>query len=131
MLQALEKTLRLTTGLFLALVVISRDVPPTTTRLESQRQLLVTLEPSLEHSSSGKRPLSKLLAKAALQPPHSLQGFPCKTPTLTLLLLVPRLPGNVVCPFCRARWELEETAVVKAPSHLCEGWDRAAAGHRE
>lgn len=78
-------------------------------------------------SSSGKWPLSKL---------HSLRLnllTHCRLfPTLALLLLlVPRLPGSGVWPFCRAHWAAEETALVKAAFHLCEGWDRAAAGHRE
>lgn len=94
MLQTLE-----TTGLFLrqaqASVAISSNMPRTTTRLENQRQLLVTLGPSLEHSGSRKQPLSMLLAKTALQPPQLLQVLFCKTSTLALLL-VPRLPGNVI-----------------------------------
>lgn len=79
MLQTLEKTLPLTTGLFLrqaqASVAISSNTPQTTTRLENQRQLLVTPGLSLEHSGSRNQLLSMPLAKTALQPPQSPQVF--------------------------------------------------------
>lgn len=72
------------------------------------------------------------LANAALQPPRSPQGIFC----LRDLHVSPPPRPQIArqCNyglFCRARWVLEETAVIKAPFHLLEGLDKAAAEYGE
>lgn len=97
--QTLEKT-SLTTGLFLgqaqASVAVSSNMPQSTRQLENQRQLLVMLGPSLEHSGSRRQPLSVALAKYVLQPPQSPQGFLLQDLHISLPPPPPRLPGNVI-----------------------------------
>lgn len=70
------------------------------------------------------------LAKTALQPPQSPQVF-----LQDLYISPPPLPQIArqcnYSLFCRAHWVPEEAAVTKAPFHLHEVLDRAAAEYRE